>query len=216
MIEYLWPTPVLRTRLSVSKDDMEFLREFSLRYASETPDAHTLPVIEGQTLKYQRNFFTRSSNTPNEIAVLERFKSAVMKEYLAYIQEVYKVENATDLKVMIRAIPVIQTPGQRTMPHYHHTCDHVCCFYLDTGDAPESTDPRIGNGELITCDPRPMRTFPFWEKTHWISTYPGLFVLHPAGIWHETNTFSGSGTRVLIATTLRIESHNYTDLYCEA
>jgi hypothetical protein len=42
---------------------------------------------------------------------------------------------------------------------------------------------------------------------------PGLAVLHPSRVWHETNPFVGTGHRSLLAVTLRVASHNYGDLY---
>ncbi len=59
-----------------------------------------------------------------------------------------------------------------------------------------------------------MAGFPFWEKVHYIETFPGLVVLHPSRGWHETNPFNAQGDRVLLVVTLRVMSHNYSDLYC--
>jgi hypothetical protein len=217
MLEYLWATPVLSTMLEgFTAEEMSQLADLAKRYAREDAPEHSLPVVPGKSFKLQRNLFTRQANTEAENDILARLKAVVMAQYRDYLFNAYEVMNADQIKVAIRAIPVLQTPGQRTMPHYHHTCDHVACFYLSTGEGQGSPDAQTGNGELILQDPRPMRSFPFWEKTRWVHTAPGLFVLHPAGVWHETNVFSGQGERVLIAITLRVESHNYTDLYVQA
>jgi hypothetical protein len=59
-----------------------------------------------------------------------------------------------------------------------------------------------------------MAGFPFWEKLRHIETYPGLVVIHPSRVWHESNPFNAQGTRTLLVVTLRVASHNYCELYC--
>eukprot|EP01036_Dinobryon_divergens_P016893 gene16893-22920_t len=97
----------------------------------------------------------------------------------------------------------------RTPPHYHHTCDHVLCLYLDCGQDRPSRDTltrEMGDGELVLQDPRPMAGFPFWEKTKYIYTTPGLAVLHPSRVWHETNPFVGTGHRSLLAFRIKTQA----------
>ena len=93
----------------------------------------------------------------------------------------------------------------------------MLCLYLDCGNdriPPEDRDWTVGDGELLLQDPRPMAGFPFWEKVRYIETFPGLVVLHPSRVWHETNPFNApSGQRTLLVVTLRVASHNYTELY---
>ena len=147
------------------------------------------------------------------------FKKWVDKTYRTYLQEAHGVRNASELDVLARCIPVCYQKGMRAQPHYHHTGDHVLCLYLDCGrerSPPEDRDWTVGDGELLLQDPRPMAGFPFWEKVRYIETNPGLVVLHPSRIWHETNPFNApSGERVLLVVTFRVASHNYTELYTQ-
>lgn len=219
MIDYLWPTPVLYDSAPWSEAEIEELRQFTVDrfHAHKTcPPVHGLPDVDVK-LRVQLNLF-HEHHELHAPDVWIRFKQWVDGVYRKYLLEAHGVRNVHDLQVQARCIPVRYLPGMRAQPHYHHTCDHVLCLYLDCGrgrSPPDQRDWTVGDGELILQDPRPMAGFPFWEKLRYIETFPGLVVLHPSRVWHETNPFNAQGERTLLVVTLRVMSHNYCDLYTD-
>lgn len=218
MIDYLWPTPVLKEVSPWGVSDLEALRLFTVErflHHKAHPPVHGLPAVDAK-LRMQLNLFHAEHET-HAPGVWFEFRRWVDRVYRDYLRQAHGVRNASDLKVEARCIPVHYQAGMRSQPHYHHTCDHVLCLYLDCGQArspPSERDWTVGDGELILQDPRPMAGFPFWEKVRYIETTPGLVVLHPSRVWHETNPFNAQGERTLLVVTLRVVSHNYCDLYC--
>ena len=219
MIDYLWPTPVLKDRAPWSDAEREALRQFAVQRFDNHhahPPVHALPEVD-MKLRVQLNLF-QALHEAHAPAVWSRFRLWVEDTYRRYLREAHGVRNAQDLRIEARCIPVVQQPGMRSQPHYHHTCDHVLCLYLDCGKGRSPPDQRnwtVGDGELILQDPRPMAGFPFWEKVRYIETFAGLVVLHPSRVWHETNPFNAQGERTLLVVTLRVASHNYCELYTE-
>jgi len=218
MIEHLWSTPVLHEASPFTADQLNELKTFTkerFKNHKANPPEHAMPDVPVK-LRTQLNLFL-SEHERQAPPVWIEFKGWVDRTYRAYLQEAHGVRNASELDVLARCIPVCYQKGMRAQPHYHHTGDHVLCLYLDCGrerSPPEDRDWTVGDGELLLQDPRPMAGFPFWEKVRYIETTPGLVVLHPSRIWHETNPFnSPSGERVLLVVTFRVASHNYTELY---
>jgi hypothetical protein len=218
MIEYLWPTPVLTLDAPFDADQLSELLVYSTgkaAYKRANPPVNKLPDITSIKLRGHYNLFDAEQEV-GAPEVWHVFRRWVDTTYRAFLLDAHGVNNADDLDIVARCIVGHYTPGMRTPPHYHHTCDHVLCLYLDCGQDRPSRDTLTrekGDGELVLQDPRPMAGFPFWEKTKYIYTTPGLAVLHPSRVWHETNPFVGTGHRSLLAVTLRVASHNYGDLY---
>ncbi len=219
MIEYLWPTPVMREVAPFAEDEIQALSKFA-KHARDLFNAGastcSLPVVD-MRLTHQYNLLMEPYLELAPQPVFDRLRNYIDEVYRRYLREALGVRNAQEIEFVVRILPVVYLErGRRTLPHYHHTCDHVLCVYLETGENRRpfaDRDRTGGDGELILCDPRPMASFPFWEKTRFIDPFPGLAILHPAPIWHETNTFTSEGSRTLLAATLRVTSHNYTDLY---
>lgn len=217
MIDYLWPTPVFTETAPFDAQQMADLLAYTIKkatYKRANPPVNKLPDIP-MKLRSHYNLFDADQDA-DAPEVWHEFRHYVDKTYRAYLLEAHKVANADELEIVARCISGNYTSGMRTPPHYHHTCDHVLCLYLDCGqDRPDRATliREGGDGELVLQDPRPMAGFPFWEKTRNIYTEPGLVVLHPSRVWHETNPFNSSGNRTLLTVTLRVASHNYTDLY---
>jgi hypothetical protein len=219
MIEMFWPTPVLRDESPWTAAELAALRDFAAErfaYNKAHPQEHGLPEVDTR-LRFQHNLF-HPRHEERAPEVWGQFKFWVDDLYRSYLREAYGVRNAKDLHIQARCTPAFNEPGMRAQPHYHHTCDHVLCLYLDCGygrSPPSQRDWAVGDGELILQDPRPMAGFPFWEKVRYIETRPGLVVLHPSRVWHETNPFNAQGNRVLLVVTLRVASHNYCELYTD-
>ncbi len=219
MIEYLWPTPVLREVAPLAQAELIALADFAKAARSlfsAGASSCPLPAVD-IALTHQFNAMDEPYASLAPQPLFYRLQRYIDDTYRRYLSEALGVRNAADIDFVARILPVVfQEQGRRTLPHYHHTCDHVLCVYLETGDGRQAFSARdrsVGDGELILCDPRPMASFPFWEKTRFIDPFPGLVVLHPAPIWHETNPFNSAGCRTLLAVTLRVTSHNYTELY---
>jgi hypothetical protein len=219
MIEYLWPTPVLREEAPFADEEIQSLCAFAKRARAlfnAGGSTCSLPDVN-MTLSHQFNLLMEPYRAIAPQPVFARLQDYIDEVYRRYLREALGVRNAQEIEFVARILPVVHRErGRRTLPHYHHTCDHVLCVYLETGSNRKPFAERersLGDGELILCDPRPMASFPFWEKTRFIDPFPGLAILHPAPIWHETNTFTSEGSRTLLAITLRVTSHNYTDLY---
>ena len=64
-----------------------------------------------------------------------------------------------------------------------------------------------GSGNLILCDPRPAINYPYCNKAVAWSPVTGTLLMHPACIWHESNTFTGEGVRVSIVINYRVLTH---------
>ena len=222
MITNLWPTPVFNDVAPFSPEEIDRLAVFAKNERilfNADPIPHPVATFlpsQKLILNYQFSLLENDRELRAPKYEWEKFKQYVDSCYRRYLAESYGLENTADIKYVCRVIPVYQQPGERTLPHYHHTCDHVMCVYLKTGEnkAPlNSREYNRGDGELILCDPRAMASFPFWEKIKKYDPYPGFCVIHPSQIWHETNTHHSDGDRILLVVTLRVESHNYKDLY---
>jgi hypothetical protein len=219
-IQQWWPTPVMTGRIPLQEamlEDLKKLVQWRELLHRHNPKAHSLPQVPGHNFRSTYNLFAEEQ--PPEFApALQEFRGFVRSVYPEYLKQSYGVSGIDDASIEARCFGNVQTRGQRTMPHYHHTCDHVMALYLDCGsNRGEFADQknRQGDGELLIQDPRHFSSFPFWDKYKTIQTFNGLMVLHPASLWHESNVMTADGERVLIVVTLKMASHNYTDTYCE-
>ena len=179
------------------------------------PHPHPLPVLPQQKMRTSYNLFAEEV-PQNHSQELNQLKQFIRETYGIYLSRAYNVSGLESARVNARCFGNVQRRGQRTYPHYHHTCDHVFVLYLDCGynrGEAASVVNRSGDGELLLQDPRHFSSFPFWEKIRQVNTYPGLMLLHPAFLWHETNTMFADGERVVLIVTLKMMSHNYSEIY---
>ena len=179
------------------------------------------------------NIFIYPDNDPNADAIRE-FEVISNKIIRDFITEAYEIEDTNSLDIEARSFGNIQTYGQRTYPHYHHGFDGVLIYYLTAGNEysvkndGSTTDlideqkidesdnkhftPRPnpdgkvldGSGNLILQDPRPAINYPYCNKAIAWSPVTGTLLMHPACLWHESNTFTGGGVRVSIVINYRI------------
>jgi mannose-6-phosphate isomerase-like protein (cupin superfamily) len=219
MIEHLWTTPVLTDLAPFNEAELarlaSFAKEARALFDSGATQS-TLPQVDTR-LKFQFNALLEPYASLAPKAEFDALQRYVDSTYRQYMREALGVQNSEEVEYVCRILPVnFGKKWRRVPPHYHHTCDHVMCVYLETGTnrvPRKDRDSRIGDGELILCDPRPMASFPFWEKTRIYDPYPGMVILHPSQVWHETNPFTSDGDRTLLTITLKVISHNYCDLY---
>jgi len=78
---------------------------------------------------------------------------------------------------------------------------------LDTNDV--AATPSDHSGELLLLDPRPAIRMPYNDKAKVIKPTLGLTLIHPAYLWHETQTHTKAGIRVAIVINFNIENRNY-------
>ncbi len=163
------------------------------------------------------NIFIYPNDDPNAHAIRE-FEKISNKIIRDYITEAYGITNIDDLDIEARSFGNHQVYGGRTYPHYHHGFDGVLIYYLTAGNEYVLDDNRYpvdldnnlktsntdGSGNLILQDPRPSQNYPYCNKALAWSPVTGTLLMHPACIWHESNTFTGSGIRVSIVINYRI------------
>ena len=134
------------------------------------------------------------------------------------------IGDADQLRIEARGFGNIQYNGNRTYPHYHHSFDGVLIYYLTAGNEYILGDNNYpipleqmgkkssgeSSGDLLIQDHRPSINQSFHkandvsEKFIEFKLKTGLFVLHPAYLWHESNTYFGNGVRVGIIVNYRI------------
>ena len=77
--------------------------------------------------------------------------------------------------------------------------------YLAKGEKHEEKFPLQGSGKLIVCDPRIGVNNIFSNKAIAFTPKNGMTIIHPAYLWHESNTFTGNGIRASIIIQFRVE-----------
>ncbi len=80
-------------------------------------------------------------------------------------------------------------------------------FDLKKEDMPYET-----NGSLLLLDPRPAINYPYNTKAKDYVPKVGTTILHPAYIWHESNTFVGKGIRACVVINYRVNTYNNNGL----
>lgn len=68
--------------------------------------------------------------------------------------------------------------------------------------------PCEGSGTLLLTDPRPAINYPYNEKVIPFDMRKGRTIIHPAYVWHESNTFNGPGIRCCVVVNFRIGTRN--------
>jgi len=92
----------------------------------------------------------------------------------------------------------------------------VLVHYLELGqsrDEEANLTPRHGTHALLLLDPRGTPNYPWWEKVESITPRQGLTVIHPAYLWHETNVWRGTTTRVCIVVNFQVIRPGYLSLH---
>tara|TARA_Y100000310_G_scaffold269111_1_gene282087 strand:+ start:2147 stop:3016 length:870 start_codon:yes stop_codon:yes gene_type:complete len=80
-------------------------------------------------------------------------------------------------------------------------------FDLKKEDMPCESD-----GGLLLLDPRPAINYPYNTKAKNYVPKIGTTVIHPAYIWHESNTFVGQGIRACVVINYRVNTYNNNGL----
>jgi len=222
VIAQMWPTPVAQQQIDLPEPMRKALIEVLKRkdaqrgdLAKRAPDFHVFMKDKGFYATSHYNLFDEADAHPEREAILmfERVACLAAREYLAHALE---LREARDVQLAGRCFGNVQRTGDRTLPHYHQGVDFVLVHYLTVGhgaDVEASSTPRNGPHALLLLDPRPVPTFPYWEKVHAIQPRIGLTVLTPGYLWHETNPFRFDGDRVCIVVNFNVITNTYAELH---
>ena len=101
----------------------------------------------------------------------------------------------------------IMKNGERSKVHCHRGCDFVAVLYVDL-DVTESGEQAVmtdAGGRFSIIDPVSYRSRAFnHTQNHIISPVPGMLIIHPAHVFHESETYKGERDRVLIVANMRL------------
>jgi len=187
------------------------------RVAETSPGFHEFMKSKEAYAVTPYNLFNDVDQFPDERDSIIEFERFSCRLYRRYLREALDVEQADAVKLVGRCFGNVQQPGARTYPHYHQAMDGVLIHYLalDGSDPELAASVRHGSHALLLLDPRGAPNYPYWEKVDSIAPYEGLTVVHPAYVWHETNVYRGSSTRVAIVVNFQVASHCYVELQSE-
>jgi hypothetical protein len=161
--------------------------------------------------------YTKKETTTLEISALKEFEKIASKIIRTYINKAWNL--GEDEVINVRAFGNVQKPfTKRTAPHFHHGWDGVFVHYLTIGEEfnypgfseeNSAAIPSDYSGDLLLLDPRPAIRMPYNNKAKVIKPEAGLTLVHPAYLWHETQTHTKSGIRAAIVINFNIENRNY-------
>ena len=220
----LWPTPVASEHIALPDAMREELIAVLIRKEAEVksqasleadPDFQRFMTSKKFYASTHYNLFAEAGEHPEQAAILafEQLACVKVRQYLA---AAYGIAHDQGVELAGRCFGNVQQPGARTFPHYHQSCDLVLVHYLDVGDGrdPDSTlSARHGTHALLLLDPRGTPNYPWWEKVDSITPRQGLTLIHPAYLWHETNVWRGTATRVCIVVNFQVVKPGYQSLH---
>jgi len=101
----------------------------------------------------------------------------------------------------------VMKKGERSKVHCHRGCDYVAVFYADL-DVTDSGDPAVmrdAGGRFMVIDPVSYRSRAFnHTQNHIISPHPGMLIIHPSHVFHESEAYQGERDRVLVVANMRL------------
>ena len=221
-IRQLWPTPVGQQMVFLPDDMRNQLiavllrKEAARERISETsPEFNRFMTSKRFYASTHYNLFAEAEEHPERDAIRE-FERLACGLFRDYLRRAYEIGDDQEVEFSGRCFGNVQSSGGRTFPHYHQSCDGVLVHYLDVGDGQDdqaNITRRHGTHALLLLDPRGTPNYPWWEKVDSITPHRGLTVIHPAYVWHETNVWRGSGTRVCIVVNFQIVKPGYMELH---
>lgn len=225
-IQDAWPTKLGTLDIDLPQE----MREVLIRFLEGIENVHTYDtyndVDNGKKLDDSvYNLFDYSHERYKKDDWLTKKALLYIKQYEKinsvfirhYIKEAWNIQDDRDIRV--RCFGNVQlTGGRRTVPHYHHGWDGVAVHYLTIGKEFESSNSHLvkpnqsreeeSSGEFLLLDPRPNIKMPINEKSITFKPYVGFTLIHPAYLWHETETYTDFGIRVCIVTNFSINTRN--------
>lgn len=189
----LWSTPILVEKQNLSDEVNKRLKEIAI-------EAERKASCSGSF--YDRRGYYNLFDLDDP--VIREFEILMSQKFRQYLYQSVRDAKAYDHDVDVRAFANIYEYGQRIRPHYHHACDFVSVYYVDVGDGAKAPFKTNEDGRLVVIDPRGTVQYPFDQKSKRVPTEQGMFVCHPATLWHESETFFANGMRVMISCEFTI------------
>ena len=234
-IDQKWATPFMEMDSvlpeKVRRDLCKVLeaKELSMEdIKTKEPEFHSMAKAKGFYATTHYNLFDDKDmdEFPNEKESILQYEQIACQQIRYYIRYGWGIQQADDMKIEGRCFGNVQQDsevgGARTYPHYHQDINGVLVTYLKLGDKDikiedqilrgQEQSPRNGTHQVLFQDPRPAISYPYWEKVYSVSPRLGLTIIHPNYLWHETNPWLGTGTRICIVVNFRIISHGYNEL----
>jgi hypothetical protein len=187
-IRQLWETPVYVDTLAFSDEFNEQLKALAIAAEREASDTGS---FYDRTVYY--NLFAKDD------PVLKQFEDVMSARFRDFLYRGIKDGRAYEWDVEVRAFANIYGYGQRIRPHYHHGCDFVSVYYADVGDGSKPDFRTNEEGRFVVIDPRGACQYPVHAKSTRLPADKGTLMIHPAYLWHESETFFAGGQRVMIS-----------------
>ncbi len=234
-IDQKWSTPFLEMNSQfpekMRKDLCKVLIAKELNMddiKKKEPEFHSMAKAKGFYATTHYNLFDEKDmdEFPNEKQSILEFEQIACQQIRYYIRYGWGIRQANDMIIEGRCFGNVQQDssvgGTRTYPHYHQDINGVLVHYLQMGDDDidladqikigQEQSARNGTHQVLFQDPRPAISYPYWEKVYSVCPQVGLTIIHPNYVWHETNPWLGTGTRICIVVNFRIISHGYNEL----
>jgi len=186
--------------------------------------------------------YSKDNLTSLELSALKEFEKISSKIIRTYINKAWEIDEDVEVKVRAfgnvqrpfsrRTSPHFHHGWDGVFVHYltvgeefnhpkfsDEKNEHLATTAERTKESREildkadiQTSPEDYSGDLLLLDPRPAIRMPYNNKAKTIKPEVGLTLVHPAYLWHETQTHTKPGIRVAIVINFNINNRNYDEL----
>jgi len=235
-IDQEWPSTIAEGHIDLPEEMritlIDIIKKQDHVFTEDTYDGKIGTITESELFERKiYNIFDCSRySDENEVKQVKDFEKIISNVIRDYIHKAWDADKNVEIKA--RGFGnVQQTFGRRTAPHYHHGWDGVLVHYLTIGgefdlekysDGSPSRPPLNTDfsGDLILLDPRPCNIgvtiaregYPGNNQYFVVTPTKGFTLIHPGYVWHETNTHTKAGVRVLVAVSFTILTKNHDEL----
>ncbi len=219
IIDHHWDTPIAEHEVEIGEDLRKSLIQVIANdgsnifiYPDNDPNADAIREFEVITNELIRGYLTTAYNISDADQVRIEARSfgnqqlygnrtyphyhhsfdGVLIYYLTAGNE-YKLRGKDNYPIPL------ESTDRRNVPELNRSLLHRKGH--EFSKEPESLD---GSGNLILCDPRPAINYPYCNKAIAWKPKTGLLIMHPAYLWHESNTYIGDGVRISIVINYRV------------
>jgi hypothetical protein len=207
-IQSLWPTNILIDYV-YDKEYLSQLITIGKEYENKHPEAH-VPFAMRKNKETSYNLLQDSRKCCREF-----------KEYLkTNLAQLAIAENYNEPeKIKFEAVANLRTfgPNEYAKPHNHRSVDYVAVLFLQVGITDNCTDvhQKMAGNRLHLIDPIPMRhRYMNHQMLHPIRPVEGMFVIHPASIFHTTELNLSNKDLIAVVSNIRVidDVRNYEEL----
>jgi hypothetical protein len=198
-IRPLWATNIFVKFAALPDTDLAALQTVGAAYESQHPEAH-VPAAMRTAPETSYNILA------DETECCVRFRNLLD----ASLREVAAAEGFLSPETLdFEAVANLRTfgPMEYAKPHNHRNSDYVAVLYLslDMTDTGEDKHQQMAGNRLHLMDPMPMRSrFLNHNMIHVIRPAPGLFVIHPASLFHMTEPNLSNTDLTALVTNVRV------------